>query len=280
LLQATFLGQIPILEEAEEEELQRQAAAEAAAVRAAAAAENAQQKQQQQPQAAKSRWEESDDEEDQQLGLVTPADGVDFAARSVQPARVRVTGLNPELEEQLEKLTDEELERRCRVNGLSNKGSRQLRVERLLALDCYVHGGVDNRSAGAASAAAAPAVVTNPSGFAVPGSTAAVDHSSGSIGKWGGTIRLDLKPEPDLDTAGPAPQQPQQLVRGMMAAGDGAAVAGAPSPGPPAAAALAASRWQEVDEDAEKEAQLNVPVSKWILEAEAEATRKVGDGIC
>jgi U2-associated protein SR140 len=50
-------------------------------------------------------------------------------------------GVDPVLAGTLEKLTDDEIELRCKHSGLSRKGGREVQVARILALDTYLNGG-------------------------------------------------------------------------------------------------------------------------------------------
>eukprot|EP00192_Tetraselmis_astigmatica_P006934 CAMPEP_0117654630 /NCGR_PEP_ID=MMETSP0804-20121206/3845_1 /TAXON_ID=1074897 /ORGANISM="Tetraselmis astigmatica, Strain CCMP880" /LENGTH=766 /DNA_ID=CAMNT_0005460921 /DNA_START=206 /DNA_END=2503 /DNA_ORIENTATION=+ len=54
------------------------------------------------------------------------------AAASASPSK--------ELEEELTTLSDDSLDRRCRLGGLSTAGGRDRQIARLLALDCYLKG--------------------------------------------------------------------------------------------------------------------------------------------
>jgi hypothetical protein len=181
------------------------------------------------------------------------------------PTRAQLRLIHPPLTAELEGLASEELERKCRVAGLSNKGSRALCVERLLALDYYLH--ADERGplpvveAGPSrTAAAAAAGAEGAGGSNCDAPPAAVDAARGggsSSSKWSsGTLAVPL--------GGVTIKQESE--------GPAAGAAGAA-----AAAAAAAANWQAVDEAAEREAQPQGPISKWLQEeADAEAARKVG----
>lgn len=295
LLQATMLGHIPTIEAAEEEEILQQQAAAAAA----SAAEN----QTGSPVAAeaapkaRSRWETEEEEEEQrkQQQQQQPRQQQQHT-RDSGPTRAQLKEFNPELLQDLEAMTDEELERRCRVNGLSNKGSRQLCVERILALDYYLNaehrsaGGLGSvavarggsLSGGSGLAAAPPAAGSSKWEAAAPAAAADASDAEAGSSRWGGRISLNLKTEQVEAPAGllglglytDDELQPQAVA---IKAEPGAATP--PGVAAPAAVAAAANRWQEVDEEAEKEAQPQIPISKWLLE-EAEAKRKVGCGGC
>ncbi len=66
-------------------------------------------------------------------------------------------GSNAELEAELEALTPEELEARCRRCGVSRKGGKSAQISRLLSLDAYLHGEKQPPAQAAAAAAAADA---------------------------------------------------------------------------------------------------------------------------
>ncbi|DBA82509.1 TPA: hypothetical protein ACH3X2_000737 [Trebouxia sp. C0005] len=51
---------------------------------------------------------------------------------------------NPVLAAELEQLQDDQLDTRCRRNGLSKKGGRDMQVQRLLELQSYLNGGVSD----------------------------------------------------------------------------------------------------------------------------------------
>lgn len=55
-------------------------------------------------------------------------------------SRGDLTGHRPALKAELEKLTDEDLEIRCKRTGLSRRGGKAAQIERLLALDVHLHG--------------------------------------------------------------------------------------------------------------------------------------------
>jgi hypothetical protein len=299
-LQATMLGHIPTLEAAEEEELlqqQKAAAAAAAANQSGSPTSAAAEEEVEDVKPARSRWEalEAEEEEEEQRRKQQQQQQQQQQQRQLMPERSQLRELNPELAAELEGMTNEELERRCRVNGLSNKGSKQLCMERILALDYYLH--ADQRNAGmaartsgsgqlAAAAAAAPAAVGG-SNWTQAGADAAAD-AAGSARRWEGRISIPLKNEPDqprdalasllgLQQYGAAGdealQQPQQQQQLLVKQEPGVAAA------PAAAAAVAATRWQEVDEEAEKVAQPEGPVSSWLLQ-EAEAQRQVRVKTC
>jgi len=283
------------MEAAEEEEQKlQQAAAAAAAAGPVTGSPRAEPEAEAAP-AAKSRWEVMDGEEEESKQQQEEKQRQQQQQQQQQqhqqhsrqhppvPKREQLRFINPTLAADLDALTSEELERKCRVNGLSNKGSKQLCMERILALDYYLH--ADER--GPLPSLEAIAAATTPAARAGGSSWQPVDEAAGagpaaaggpeqqlgrrgSSGRWSsGTISIPL--------GGPLVKQEDGAPADALA-GQQQPSLGQPSA---AAAAAAASRWQVVDEEAEKQAQPQVPISKWLQEeADAEALRKVCERLC
>jgi hypothetical protein len=277
------------LEAAEEEELRQQEAAATAAAAAAAKANGTGSPRYEEVEAApatKSRWEVMDGDDDEATKQREQEEQRQREREQKQreqhsrqqhppvPKREQLRFIHPTLAAELDALTGEELERKCRVNGLSNKGSKQLCIERLLALDYYLH--ADERgplpsleaiAAATTPSAAATAAAAGSSHWQSADAAAAgagleqPDRAGSGSGRWSsGTLTIPL--------GGPAIKQ-EDAGAGDAAAGQQAAAAAA-------AVAAAASRWQVVDEEAEKQTAPQVPISKWLQEeAAAEEARKV-----
>lgn len=71
---------------------------------------------------------------------------------------------NPTLAAELQALSEEELERKCKLAGLVTRGTSAQRVQRLLALDTYLHGDSRQATLGQATTADATGAPAPPVG--------------------------------------------------------------------------------------------------------------------
>uniref|UniRef100_A0A6S8KMZ3 U2 snRNP-associated SURP motif-containing protein n=2 Tax=Dunaliella TaxID=3044 RepID=A0A6S8KMZ3_DUNTE len=162
---------------------------------------------------------------------------------------------NPSLAAMLEALSNEDLERKCRLSGLSAKGGRESQIQRLMTLDAYIHNS---------------AALTNPTPTPLFGPPPSVPASSRASS--GGASVMEHLPDgsslafdPSTGATINAQQQPDGQ-KGPQANRTPAPAAATPAP---------VSRWTTIDEEEEKQSAPQLPISKWLeQEAEAEQQRK------
>lgn len=151
---------------------------------------------------------------------------------------------NPKSEDQLFILSvclnAQDLERRCRINGLSNKGGQPAMIARLLALDAYLNGTGDAATVSAPSGGGGGfAVPPAPSGvFAISGDSAAASTANAG----GASLPMNSSNEGSAAAAG----ETAPLSAAVAAAGISVV--------PPAVvipAAVAQSRWTSIEEEEE-----------------------------
>lgn len=131
---------------------------------------------------------------------------------------------NPPLAAELAELSEEELDKRCRANGLSPAGGRPAKIGRLLALDAYL-----NADRVAPAAAAAPLV------------PATAQAAAAAL-------------EAQLPLAGNAPGMGATAVPGDGALAAGVAAGSAAAAPPPRPTSV----WETVDDDADRQQRLQV----------------------
>ncbi|CAD7701765.1 unnamed protein product [Ostreobium quekettii] len=157
---------------------------------------------------------------------------------------------NAALAAELHSLPDEDIERRCRQNGLSIHGGRPAQLCRLLGLDAYLHGEpqleLDVSSSHRRDAAPDKAPI------AAPPATSGQDM---------------------FDDAGEGQGAGQGADPGSPTRGFGNGVVGPGGPEGPRGADVdrRASAWTAVDEQQERRAQPEGPISKWLLEEQDDA---------
>jgi len=148
----------------------------------------------------------------------------------------------------------QDLERRCRVNGLSNKGGQLTMITRLLALDTYLNGSGDGLSGGGG-------------GLVVPPSTG-VFASSEDPSALAGVSVLHHGHKGEGSAAAAASADPSSSC----------AAAGGISEVPPAVvipAAVAQSRWTSIEEDEDREKTV-LEASLWIFHVSEEDPSRLG----
>ncbi|MEW5308379.1 MAG: hypothetical protein WDW38_000347 [Sanguina aurantia] len=156
---------------------------------------------------------------------------------------------NPTLSAELRLLSDEDLERRCKLAGLVTRGTSAQRVQRLLALDSYLHG--DSRQAALAQSASG----------SMPGGA-----PPASVSEAAASVKSERAPSMDQQPKAEA-QDPSSSSRDAPLSQAAAAAAAAASQ----TVLQPSSRWTTIDEDEEKQQLPQVPISKWLQQEQQAA---------
>eukprot|EP00798_Chlamydomonas_sp_ICE-L_P032267 gene32267-16833_t len=149
----------------------------------------------------------------------------------------------PDIRSELQELSPDEVERRCRLTGLSVKEGTQAMITRLLALDMYL-----NPMGSGDEGGEEPSSLMHSASQDVPASAAgsASLEAGPQAGSGAGAEEAEMGP------IGPAPP-----------------------PVPPPKPILPMSRWTTIDEEEEKQALPTKPISKWLEDQQREQAEMV-----